>query len=202
MRRSNYLDAFWWILTLNNVFFRVFVANLSQPERCLIGSRCISGTAVHLTNRTFGKANETTLIPGEIQAILCATHLYCPLGVKSNILHYGETESNPVPLPIGFLQAAVLCPAGFLCPSPANVLLCDVGMFCSGLGNAFSETCPRGSYSNSTGLSRCHPCKNDIVDETVSHAFLPSFLSRKMERAGYCKLDLDPLVFCGKGVGI
>ena len=59
------------------------------------------------------------------------------------------TSPSPSPTPCS-------APPGYFC-SGGSALICPVGAYCAG-GSATAKSCPRGTYSATTGATNCTPC--------------------------------------------
>lgn len=83
----------------------------------------------------------------------CPVGHYCPIGSPAAILcepgTYTDTELNEICQP---------CTQGYFCTKGSNPESCPAGFFCpEGTGYDW-QSCPRGTYSDATGLSNATQC--------------------------------------------
>jgi hypothetical protein len=86
----------------------------------------------------------------------CYIDHYCPGGVAYPIPCPNYTEANQT-------QSSYcnLCPQGFYCPEPGVRMQCPEGYYCPTGTGVNWQACPRGTYSDQTGLyglDQCKPC--------------------------------------------
>ncbi|KAM4567238.1 uncharacterized protein PAE49_010636 isoform 2-T2 [Odontesthes bonariensis] len=130
--------------------FRLHPANASLLRPCPKGHYCPAGTA--LPNQhpcPIGSFNPRERTDSPEGCIPCAAGHYCPF--------IGLSE------PAGPCHAGYLCRLGASSPSPLDGLsgsLCPPGHYCPS-GTIAPEVCPKGSWSNGSGLRNqgdCKPC--------------------------------------------
>ena len=111
--------------------------------QCPAGYVCSEGTAIPV------KCNQGYWCPaGSTNPQPCPAGGFCPVG-----------SAKPQPCPAGHYcplnqSTAVACPAGYV-GSTDRVDTCSLDTGCS--------LCPKGTYANKPGMSKCLPCRPGYV---------------------------------------